>query len=137
MKSLALVAVIAVSTMLGACGKQQADSPTKTGAGAMPSNATASAPPAQPDRDAPPAATPATHAQAPQGETSGAATARDTPAAGPAKDLTAAEESNSMPKPGQTDNHFTPSIDGAAKGSQQSPGATSPAQPTQAPAPTK
>ena len=35
---------------------------------------------------------------------------------------TAAEEAHSMPKPGQTDNHHTTSLEGDLKGTQQSDG---------------
>jgi hypothetical protein len=132
MRSLAIVAVLALSSVLVACG-ERADSPIKTGTTGSLANPAASVPPAAPDRESPPASTPTTHAQAPQPEATGAPTARDTPAAEPAKALTPGEESKSMPKPGQTDNHFTPSMDGAVKGSQQSPGTTAP----EAPAPSK
>ena len=119
------VAVLALTSVLVACG-ERADSPIKSGTTGSLANPAASAPPAAPDRDSQPATTPPTHAQAPQPEATAAPTARDTPAAEPTKALTPAEESKSMPKPGQSDNHFTPSIDGATKGSQQSPGATTP-----------
>lgn len=121
MRSHAIIAVLALSSALVACG-QRADSPIKTGTTGPVVSPTSSAPAAPSDRESPPAATPPTHAQAPQPETTGAPTARDTPAAQPQKEMTAAEESKSMPKPGQTDNHFTTSTDGAIKGSQQSPG---------------
>lgn len=126
MKSHAIIAVLALSSVLVACGKS-ADSPIKTGTTGPVVSPTSSAPPAPSDRESPPAATPTTHAQAPTPDaTGGAPTARDTPAAQPQKEMTAAEESKSMPKPGQTDNHFTTSTDGAMKGSQQSPGNTPP-----------
>jgi hypothetical protein len=131
MKSHAIVVVLALSSALVACG-ERADSPIKTGTSGSAADKTAIAPPAAPDRDSPPAPTPPTHAQAPQPEAAAAPTAGDTPAAQPQKPLTPGEEAKSMPKPGQTDNHFTPSIDGAVKGSQQSPG--TPAQETPAPA---
>lgn len=129
MRSHAIVAVLALSSVLVACG-QRADSPIKTGTTGPVVTPTSSALPATTDRESPPAATPPTHAEAPQPEANAAptaaTTARDTPASDPQKTLTPAEESNSMPKPGQTDNHFTPSIDGAMKGSQQSPGNSPP-----------
>lgn len=128
----AIVAVLALSSVLVACG-ERADSPIKTGATGSLDNPAASVPAAAPDRDSPPAATPPTHAQAPQPDATEASTARDTPAAEPAQAMTSGEESKSMPKPGQTDNSFTPSIDGAVKGSQQSPGTTAP----EVPAPAK
>ena len=137
MRSHAIVAILALSSVLVACGERN-DSPIKTGTTGSLSNPAASAPPAAPDRESPPAATPTTHAQAPQPDATSAPTARDTPAADPAKTLTPAEESKSMPKPGQTDNHFTPSTDGAMKGSQQSGSTTSPASaPAETPAPAK
>ena len=123
MKMHAIVAVLAVSSALVACG-ERSDSPIKTSGGSV-STAGAAVPAAPADRDSPPAATPPTHSAAPQPEATGAPTARDTPAAQPTKELTAAEESKSMPKPGQTDNHFTTSLDGATKGTQQSDGAPS------------
>lgn len=129
MRSHALIAVLAVSSVLVACG-ERANSPIKTGTTGSVVTPSSSAPPALADRESPPASTPPTHAQAPQPDANAAPatapTARDTPASDPQKTLTPAEESNSMPKPGQTDNHFTPSIDGAMKGSQQSPGNTPP-----------
>ena len=125
MKSHAIIAVLVLSSALVACGKN-ADSPIKTGTTGPVVTPTSSAPPAPADRESPPAATPTTHAQAPAPDATGAPTARDTPAAQPQKELTAAEESKSMPKPGQTDNHFTTSTDGAMKGSQQSSGTAPP-----------
>ena len=122
----ALLAV-AIAAALAACG-QQNDSPVRTTSpvtGTTNSSIQATAPAAQPDRDTLPRETPSTHAGAPQQEATNAPTARDTPAQKPASDLTAAEESKAMPKPGQTDNHFTPSIDGQLKGTQQSPGTPS------------
>lgn len=123
-----IVAVLALSSVLAACG-ERSQSPIKTGTGNALNAPSTAAGPAVSDRESPPAATPLTHAQAaqpPQPDAAGgptaAPTARDTPAAGPLKEMTKAEESSSMPKPGQTDNHFTPSIDGATKGSQQSSG---------------
>ncbi|HVE48331.1 MAG TPA: hypothetical protein VNG69_01780 [Casimicrobiaceae bacterium] len=134
MKAHHVLAIFVVAASLSACG-ERSNSPIKTGT-AVPTPATqATAPPAPTDRSTPPAPTPATHAQAPQ-PTEGAAnapTARDTPAAAPASALTPAEESKSMPKPGQTDNHFTTSTDGQVKGSQQSSGTPPPAEGTGAP----
>ena len=131
MKTQAIVAVLALTSALVACG-ERSESPIKTGTTGALAAPAAGAPAAASDRESPPAATPLTHAQAPQPEATTAPTARDTPAAGPLKSMTAAEESNSMPKPGQTDNHFTPSIDGATKGSQQSSGTPPPATPAPA-----
>ena len=132
MKTQAVVAFLALSSLLVACG-ERSDSPIKTGTTGALTAPAAAAQPAPSDRETPAAATPLTHAQAPQpaqGEAAAAApTARDTPASGPLKEMTAAEESKSMPKPGQTDNHFTPSIDGATKGSQQSSGTPPPPAP--------
>jgi hypothetical protein len=122
---------VAVAAALGACGNKS-DNPMKTSApanGATSPTVQAAAPAAPADRDTPPAGTPATHAGQPQPEAAGAATARDTPASKPTSDLTPAEESKAMPKPGQTDNHFTPSLDGDLKGTQQSPGTPPPAAP--------
>jgi hypothetical protein len=134
MRSLAIVVVLALSSVLVACG-ERSDSPIKTGTTGSMANPAAGVPPAAPDRESPPAPTPTTHAQAPQPEASwtGLSTARDTPAQEPAKELSKGEETYSMPKPGQSDNHFSPSIDGAIKGSQQSPGTAAP----EAPAPAK
>ena len=138
MKSHAILSVLALSTALVACG-ERADSPIKTGAttgatsgttGSV-ANPAAAVPAAKADRDSPPAATPSTHAAAPQVDAPPTATARDTPAAGPTKDLTASEEAHAMPKPGQTDNHHTTSLEGDLKGTQQSPGnAPPPASPS-------
>ena len=121
MKSHAILAVLALSAALVACG-ESADSPIKTGTAGSLQNPAGNVPAASTDRDTPPNATPSTHAGAPQPDAAAGPTARDSPASEPTKTLTPSEESNSMPKPGQTDNHFTPSIDGATKGSQQSPG---------------
>jgi hypothetical protein len=122
MKSYSIVAVLAVSAALVACG-ESADSPIKTGTtGSLDNPAVSNVPMAQADRNTAPEATPSTHSGAPQPDAPAAPTARDTPASDPAKTLTPSEEANSMPKAGQTDNHFTPSIDGATKGTQQSPG---------------
>ena len=126
MKSHAIVVVLALSATLVACG-ERSDSPMKTGTTGSLDNPAATVPAAKPDRDSAPQPTPSTHAQAPQVEAPPTATARDTPAAEPTKALTPSEEANAMPKPGQTDNHFTTSLDGALKGSQQSPGDTTPA----------
>ena len=136
MKIHALVAVIAVSSVLVACG-QRNDPPIKTSKtdGDLVVQPTLSAPPAATDRATPPDATPATHAGPPEVTTPMAPTARDTPAQKPASEMTKAEESSAMPKPGQTDNHFTTSTDGQMKGTQQSPG-TAPAT-TESPAPAK
>jgi hypothetical protein len=131
MRSHAIIAVLALSSVLAACG-QRADSPIKTGTTGSLANPAASAPPAAPDRESPPTTTPATHAQAPQPDATSAPTARDTPAAGPLKEMTPAEESRSMPKPGQVNNYSTPSIQGATTGSQQSPGTPPPATPAPA-----
>ena len=129
MRPHAIAAMLAVSFALVACG-EKSNSPIKTTDNALrpgtTPNVSASAPPAQTDLT-PAAPTPATHAQTAQPpasdtSTAPAPTARDTPAAAPAKEMSASEESRSMPKPGQTDNHFTPSMDGALKGTQQSPG---------------
>jgi hypothetical protein len=125
---------VAVAAALAACG-QQNDSPVRTtspASGTTSESVQATAPAAQSDRDTPPRETPSTHAGAPQPEATAAPTARDTPAQKPASDLTPAEESKAMPKPGQTDNHFTPSIDGQLKGTQQSPGTPSGASPSTA-----
>ena len=128
----ALLAV-AVAAALAACG-QQNDSPVRTSSpvsGTTNTTIEATAPAAQSDRDTPPRETPSTHSGAPQPEASATAaaastsTARDTPAQAPASALTAAEESKSMPKPGQTDNHSSPSLQGQLKGTQQSPGTPS------------
>ena len=129
MKPHAIAVALAVSFALVACG-EKSNSPIKTTDDAMRPGTTptvsASAPPAPSDQT-PPAPTPGTHAQAVQVPEAGAApTARDTPAAGPTQTLTKAEEANSMPKPGQTDNHMTPSVDGELKGTQQSPGTAGP-----------
>ena len=123
----ALLAV-AVAAALAACGERN-ESPVRTTspvAGTTNETIQSTAPAAQPDRDTPPREPPSTHAGAPQPEAAATPTARDTPAQKPASDLTRAEESTAMPKPGQTDNHFTPSIDGQLKGTQQSPGSTPP-----------
>ncbi len=121
MKSHAIVAVLALSAALVACG-ETADSPIKTGTTGSLDNPAANVPMAKADRDTPPEPTPSTHAGAPQSEAPPVPTARDTPAAGPTKDLTASEEAHAMPKPGQTDNHHTTSLEGDLKGTQQSPG---------------
>jgi hypothetical protein len=126
MRSHAIVAVLALSAALVACG-ESADSPIKTGTTGSLDNPAVNVPMAKADRDTPPDPVPSTHAGPPQPDAAAAnvaaaPTARDTPAAEPTKALTPSEEANGMPKPGQTDNHFTPSLDGAMKGSQQSPG---------------
>ena len=125
MKPHAMLVVLVLSAALVACG-ERADSPMKTGTTGSLDNSAANVPAAKPDRDSPPQPTPATHAQAPQPDAPPATTARDTPTSDPTKTLTPSEESNAMPKPGQTDNHFTTSLDGALKGTQQSPGDTPP-----------
>jgi hypothetical protein len=124
------VLVLALCAALGACQKDENPVRTSNPAGGtttIPSVATKAVPGAQADRDRAPAPTPSTHAGAPQATAESDATtagprARDTPANRPTGDLTAAEESKAMPKPGQTDNHFTPSLDGDLKGTQQSSG---------------
>lgn len=125
MSSRSLTLVVVCSALLMGCGERNNPAPTSSAPSASPPT-TVGAAPATTDRESPPAATPATHNQAPEppASTSSAPTARDTPASRPTGSMTAAEESKSMPKPGQTDNHFTPSIDGATKGTQQSPGNT-------------
>jgi type IV secretory pathway VirB10-like protein len=121
----ALVAVLALSSVLVACGERN-DPPikTSTSAGEYVVQPTLSAPPVAPDRATPPDPTPATHAGPPSVAAPPAPTARDTPAAKPASEMTKAEEASAQPKPGQTDNHFTTSTDGQLKGTQQSPGDT-------------
>ena len=132
MKTFAVVAVIALSSALVACGERN-NPPIKTSKsdGEQVVQPTPSAPLAQTDRNTPPDPTPVTHAGPPEVAAAPTApTARDTPAQKPASAMTEAEEASSQPKPAQTDNHFTPSTDGQLKGTQQSPG-------TEAPAPTK
>ena len=137
MKPHAIAVALAISFALVACG-EKSNSPIKTTDDAMRPGTTptvSASAPAAPTDLTPPAPTPATHAQSVQPPEAGAApTARDTPEAGPMKTLTKAEESNSMPKPGQTDNHMTPSLEGEAKGTQQSPGSPGTSAP---PAPAK
>ncbi|HVE51173.1 MAG TPA: hypothetical protein VNG69_16350 [Casimicrobiaceae bacterium] len=130
MRTTSALAITALAVALTACQKNE--SPIKTSApnpGSTSATAQTSAPAATTDRDSAAAPTPSTHSGAPQPDTAvpaiAATTARDSPTRNPAGEMTKAEESNSMPKPGQTDNHFTPSIDGAMKGSQQSPGTQS------------
>jgi hypothetical protein len=138
MKRITALSVVAISAALAACG-QKSESPIRTSSpvgGTTTPSVQATAPAAQPDRDTPPKETPSTHSGAPQPESTAAPTARDSPANRPTSDLTAAEESKAMPKPGQTDNHFTPSLDGALKGSQQSPGTTGTSPPSTGSAPT-
>ena len=118
------IAVLALCAALAACQK---DEPVRTsnpasGTTTNPFVAAQSVPEAQPDRDSAPAPTPSTHAGAPQPEATNAPNARDTPAHRPTGELTQAEEAKTMPKPGQTDNHFTTSLDGDLKGTQQSDG---------------
>ena len=129
MKPHAIAVLLAVSFALVACG-EKSTSPIKTTDNVMRSDTaptvSASAP-AAPTDFTPPAPTPATHAQAAQSTAPSAPTARDTPEAGPMKTLTPAEEANSMPKPAQTDNHSTPSLEGESKGTQQSGTDTPPA----------
>lgn len=122
MKSHALIAVIALSSVLVACGERNA-APIKTtkAEGDLVVQPTPSAPLATADRATPPDATPATHAGPPESTAPTAPTARDTPAQRPASEMTKAEEASSQPKPGQTDNHFTTSTEGQMKGTQQSP----------------
>ena len=123
MKAHVLVAVIALSSVLAACGERN-EPPLKTSKSgdAVVVQPTLSAPPVAPDRATPPDPTPVTHAGPPTVETALAPTARDTPAAKPASEMTKAEEASAQPKPAQTDNHFTTSTDGQVKGNQQSPG---------------
>jgi hypothetical protein len=122
---------LSLAALLVGCAERD-DSPIQTSsAGAVdPTNPVAlpSAPPAEPDRGTPPAPTPATHDMDPQQVSAPAPTARDTPAQKPAGEMTKSEEQHSQPKPGQTDNHFTTSTEGALKGTQQSDG-TPPLQP--------
>lgn len=125
MKSQVILAVLAASSLLVGCG-ERADSPIKTTTTSQ-SDPVASAPAAPSDRDSAAAPTPSTHAQTVQPVATDAPTARDTPAQQPMKDLTAAEESNSMPKPGQTNNFMTPALQGESKGTQQSDGTPPPA----------
>src|SRR5688572_2307695 len=105
MKSHAIVAVLAVSAALVACG-QSADSPIKTGTTGSLESPAVNVPMAKADRDSQPEATPSTHAGAPQPVDAAqpaapvAPTARDTPASDPTKAMTPSEESNAMPKPG-------------------------------------
>ena len=126
MKPHAILAVLAMSSLLVACG-ERADSPIKTTTTNPASDPIASAPAAPADRDSAAAATPSTHAGTAQPAATDASTARDTPAQKPMSDLTAAEESKSMPKPGQSDNHSSPSLQGESKGTQQSDGTPAPA----------
>ena len=122
MKLHALAAALALSSALVACGQDNDDSPLKSGTVEAPKTAGVSVPAAEPDRNSPPAPTPATHDAEPQSSAPAAPTARDTPAHNPTGNLTAAEEAHSMPKPGQTDNHHTTSLEGDLKGTQQSDG---------------
>ena len=132
----ALIAVIALSSVLAACGERN-NPPIKTSKsdGDQVVQPTPSAPLAPTDRATPPDPTPVTHAGAPEVTTPMAPTARDTPGQKPASELTKAEEASAQPKPGQTDNHFTTSTDGQMKGTQQSPGTA--AATTESPAPAK
>jgi len=109
---------LAAAALLAACGEPVPPQDQTPKAGSTTSNV-ATAPPAQPDRNTPPAPPPATHNETPKEPAAAAAapTARDTPAQKPLSDLTPSEESRSMPKPMQTDNHSTPSGDAARKGS--------------------
>lgn len=126
-----LLTILAFSATLAACG-QKDENPIKTTppvsgttTGTTTPSVQATAPAAPTDRESAPAPTPSTHAGAPQPadtSTAAAPTARDTPAQRPEGTLTPAEESKSMPKPGQTDNHFTTATDGSLKGTQQSSG---------------
>lgn len=136
MKSHALIAIIALSSVLVACGERN-DPPIKTSKsdGEQIVQPTASAPPAPADRGTPADPTPVTHAGPPNVNVPLAPTARDTPAQRPASEMTKSEEASSQPKPGQTDNHFTTSTDGQLKGTQQSPGSS--AAITESPAPAK
>jgi hypothetical protein len=128
-RSALCISATLLTVALAACGdSNNVPTPRTSDASGAASAATASnsAPQATPDRDTPPAATPSTHSGAPQTDTVAAApTARDTPAQNPAAPLTPAEEAKSMPKPGQTDNHFTTSLEQ----SQKSPAVSAPNQP--------
>lgn len=135
MKPHAIAVALAVSFALVACG-EKSNSPIKTTDNAMrPGTAptiSASAPAAPTDLT-PPAPTPATHAQSVEPPAAGTApTARDVPEASPLKTLTPAEESNSMPKSGQSDNHLPPTSAGEQKGTP--PSAGEPLAPVAAPA---
>jgi hypothetical protein len=135
MKTIPTLLAAALAIALAGC--QQNETPVRTSAptsGASTPDVQATAPAAQPDRDTPPKETPATHAGAPQTDAPATATARDTPANRPTGELTASEEAKTMPKPGQTNNHFTTAIEGEVKGTQQSSGSPSAAPASGAPA---
>jgi hypothetical protein len=128
-RSALCISATLLTVALAACGDStNVPTPRTSGVSGSSSAATSSnaAPSASADRETPPAATPSTHSGAPQTDTVAAApTARDTPAQNPAAALTPAEEAKSMPKPGQTDNHFTTSMEQ----SQKSPAVGAPNQP--------
>lgn len=127
MKLPTIIAALVIASALAACGEKQ--NPVKT-SGSEPSEITASAPSAPTDRNTPPDSTPPTHAMDPKPEAAwtGLSTAQDTSAQKPMKDLTASEQTYSMPKPGQSDNHSSPSVDADNKAAPASaPAAADPA----------
>lgn len=117
------IASAVVALTLSACGEpvppndSVAQRPETTTSRTMPGDRPVTAPaqsvpPAAPTDTTPPATTPSTHSGAPKEAPAAAPTARDTPGqAAASKTLSPAEESRSMPMPGQSDNHFTPSAD--------------------------
>ena len=108
--SLAMIAaVLALGTALSACEKKNPPTPSVLSATERPSRA---AVPIGSAAASDPSVPPATVVPAEPG----APTSRDDTSTRPLGDLTKAEESNSMPKAGQANNHSSPSFQGKASG---------------------
>jgi hypothetical protein len=107
------VAAIAAALALAACGNDAPNTPApKTSGTTSDQVATQSTvPPAQADRDSPPAMPPATHSGTPQPEAPAAPTARDTAANQPLGELPKSQETSSLPKAGQVNNHSSTAMD--------------------------
>ncbi len=107
---LMIAASLTTCLMLGACGEDKSRQAAQV-----------TSPPATP----PVVAAPSTPSQMPSTAGSGAAespkdstaaeTAKDSPATQPHEAMTPSEESKSMPKPGQANNHSSTSLDAPAR----------------------
>ena len=104
-----IAAVLTLGTALSACEKKNPPTPSVLSSTETPSRAAVplgSA--AASDPSVPPAAVVAAQPAAP--------TSRDDTSTRPRGEMTQAEESNSMPKAGQANNHSSPSFEGKASG---------------------
>lgn len=103
-------AAIAAALALAACNDAP-DTPKTSGTTGGQVATQSTVPPAQPDRDSPPAMPPATHSGTPQPEAPAAPTARDTAANQPLGELPKSQETSSLPKAGQVNNHSSTALD--------------------------